>query len=156
MPQDPASGAARSTRTICEMLAAAGFEVHALATTATERDTRADPVAYLQQLAISVTVDAGRSASRVRPELHFRHRGIQYRLLHVGPRGIHGWQQVLGRQFDALFDRALHEFAPDVLFGYGGTPGDEERFRRARRQGVRTIFSLAQRELFEAGVLRRL
>jgi len=32
LPQDPASGAARSTRTMCEMLAAAGAEVHAVAT----------------------------------------------------------------------------------------------------------------------------
>jgi len=37
MPQDPASGAARSMRTICEMLAGSGWTVRVLATTATER-----------------------------------------------------------------------------------------------------------------------
>ena len=48
MPQDPASGAARSMRTICEFLAAAGMEVAALATTATEGELDAEPVEHLR------------------------------------------------------------------------------------------------------------
>lgn len=42
MPQDPASGAARTAQTACEMAAAAGWEVRAIGTTATERGMSAE------------------------------------------------------------------------------------------------------------------
>jgi glycosyltransferase involved in cell wall biosynthesis len=124
MPQDPASGAARSVRTICELLARSGFTVHALGTTATERESKSDPVEYLKQVGASVKVEPGRSG------------------VHVGSRHLYGWQTLHGRQFDILFDQALHDFKPDLLLAYGGLPADIKRHQRARRQGVRIVFAL--------------
>ncbi len=142
LPQDPASGAARSTRTMCEMLAAAGAEVRAVATTASERHGRADSSAYLRELGIEVQLHRGREAGRVRPELEFIDRGIHYHLLDVGPRDMHAWQKIVGLQFDRIFDRELHSFHPDMLLAFGGLPGDVRRYERARRQGARIVFSL--------------
>ena len=138
LPQDPASGAARSTRTVCEMLAVAGAEVRAVATTASERAGRADSVAYLRDLGI----DAQVTRTGKRPELEFHHRGIHYTLLDVGLRDMHGWQKIVGSQFDLLFDREIHTFKPDLLLAFGGLPGDRRRYQRARRQGVRIVFGL--------------
>lgn len=138
LPQDPASGAARSTRTMCEMLAAAGAEVHAVATTASERGLRFDPKAYLRDLGVQPEVRKGGT----RPEIIFHDRGIHYHLLDVGPRDMHAWQKIVGAQFDLIFDRELHSFRPDLLLAFGGLPGDQRRYERARRQGVRLVFSL--------------
>jgi glycosyltransferase involved in cell wall biosynthesis len=142
LPQDPASGAARSTRTMCEMLGAAGFIVHAVATTATETATKSDAVSYLRTLGIAPQVERGRGKPRGRPELRFHHRGVHFRLLDTGPREMRGWQQIHGRQFDLMFDDELHSFRPDVLLGFGGLPGDVRRYERAKRQGVKLVFAL--------------
>lgn len=132
MPQDPASGAARSMRTICEMLAGAGFTVHVLATTATERAKATGAVAYLEGLGIDVAVncDAG-----WQPEMRFIDRDVQYVLVDVSS-GL-GWQQ-----FDDLFDETLRSFSPDILLAYGGIPEDRRRYARARQQGIKTVFAL--------------
>jgi glycosyltransferase involved in cell wall biosynthesis len=124
------------------MLAAAGAEVHAVATTATERATKSDASAYLATLGIALHVDRGHTRERTRPELSFDHRGVRYRLLDVGPRDMHAWQQIHGRQFDRLFDDEVHRFKPDALLGFGGLPGDIRRYQRAKRQGVKLIFAL--------------
>jgi glycosyltransferase involved in cell wall biosynthesis len=142
LPQDPASGAARSTRTIAAMLAAAGMEVHAVATTASEGADRRDTTAYLRELGIEVTTLPGHTAARVRPELLFEDDGIHYHLLDVGRRDLHAWQRIVGAQFDRIFDQELHAFRPDLLLAFGGLPGDRRRYDRARRQGVRMVFAL--------------
>jgi hypothetical protein len=82
---------------MCEMLAAAGFMVHAVATTATERASKADALAYLATLRIAPHIDKGHTRERTRPELTFDHRGVHYRLLDVGPRDMHAWQRIHGR-----------------------------------------------------------
>jgi glycosyltransferase involved in cell wall biosynthesis len=142
LPQDPASGAARSMSTICEMLAQAGFAVRAVGTTATERAGKEAPISYLRKLGISVQVEHGRIKPRIRPELTFSHRGVAHRLLDVGNRSHVQWESVHGRQFDLLFDDELHSFRPDILFTFGGSPGDRRRIERARRQGARIVFAL--------------
>ena len=142
LPQDPASGAARSTRTMCEMLAAAGAEVRALATTASERAGRTDTAGFLHELGIEATVHRGHTAARTRPELAFTDRGIHYHLLDVGPRNMISWQRVVGAQFDKLFDQELHSFRPDLLLAFGGLPDEIRRYERARRQCTKVIFSL--------------
>ena len=142
LPQDPASGAARSTRTMCEMLAAAGAEVRAVATTASESASRHDPVAFLRDLGIQPEITKGHTRQCVRPELAFTHRGIGYHLLDVGPRNMHAWQKVVGVQFDLMFDRELHSFRPDIVVAFGGLPEDVRRYERARRQSAKIVFSL--------------
>ena len=142
LPQDPASGAARSTRTICELVSRAGFEVRVVATTASERAGHHDPVAYLGELGIVPHVLPGRTKTRVRPEYQFHDRSVSYRLLDVGPREMLAWQKIHGKQFDQMFDDELHRFRPDVVMGFGGHPSDIARFDRARRQGARVVFAL--------------
>jgi glycosyltransferase involved in cell wall biosynthesis len=153
LPQDPASGAARSTRTMCEMLAAAGAEVRAVATTASERAGHADSAAFLKELGLSPTIYPGHTTERVRPELEFTDRGIHYRLLDVGRRDMHAWQKIVGAQFDRLFDHEIHSFRPDILLAFGGLPGDTRRYERARRQGVRVVFSLRNEGYLKGGEL---
>jgi glycosyltransferase involved in cell wall biosynthesis len=127
---------------MCEMLAAGGFEVHAVATTATERANKSDTLAFLGTMGLAPEVHRVHTKARPRPELSFTHRGVQYRLLDVGGRGMHDWQQVLGHQFDLMFDDELHSFRPDLLLGFGGMTGDAKRYERAKRQGVKLVFAL--------------
>jgi glycosyltransferase involved in cell wall biosynthesis len=131
LPQDPASGAARSMRTICEMLAGAGWTVGVLATTTTERAKAAGITSYLKGLEIDIEVD--REVGR-RTERRFTYRGVQYLLLDSLP--IFTWQ------FDDLFDETLLKFSPDILLAYGGRPEDRRRYERARQHGVKTVFGL--------------
>ena len=134
MPQDPASGAARSMRTICEMLAGTGWDVRVLATTATEHAahrTHLGAVSYLKRLGIDVAIKcrAGRLA-----EFRFTHRGVEYLLLDMQP----AWSW----QFDDLFDQTVRDFSPDILLAYGGRPEDRRRYERARAWGVKRVFGL--------------
>lgn len=127
---------------MCEMLAASGCEVHAVATTATERAIRTDALTYLREMGIDAQVERGKADPRPRPEISFEHRGVSYRLLDVGPRAMHAWQKLYTRQFDQMFDDDLYRFKPDILLGFGGHPTDIKRYDRAKRQGVRLVFSL--------------
>jgi glycosyltransferase involved in cell wall biosynthesis len=142
MPQDPASGAARSMTTTCEMLAESGFLVRALATTGTESGIHTEPLALLRGLGCDVQLAAGRTGNRIRPELEFTHRGVGYRLLDIGRKNLYKWEQTCGRQFDLAFDDELRRFQPDILFTYGGSSADVHRHQRARRQGTRIVFGL--------------
>jgi glycosyltransferase involved in cell wall biosynthesis len=123
------------------MLAASGFEVHAVATTSTELSRQTSVSAFLKTMDIAPSIQRG-AKGRPRPELTFEHRQIRYLLLDVGPCGINSWQKLHGRQFDLMFDRELHNFRPDIMLCYGGHPGDVARYHRARRQGVRIVFAL--------------
>ena len=135
MPQDPASGAARTAQTALEMASEAGFEVRALATTATERGSKADPLQYLQSIGLDVEVTPATSQNR--RELRFEQRGIPYTLLDTGRCGVTKWEPSYGRSFDHLFDAEIETFRPDILFTYGGLPGDVRRHRRAHLHGAR-------------------
>lgn len=138
MPQDPASGAARTAQTACEMAVEAGFEVRALGTSATERGAKADPLNYLQSIVPAVQVTP--PSNKNRREFRFAQRGISYTLLDTGRFPVTGWEAVHGRQYDILFDRELETFAPDIVFTYGGLPGDLRRHRRARQRHCRIAF----------------
>jgi hypothetical protein len=151
LPHDPASGAARSMRSISAMLAAGGFAVRALAVTATERAQKEDTAAYLASLGIEPEV--GRRDKGNRPELSFFHRGISYRLLDTAGTTFTGWQELYNRQFDRMFDEELEQFDPDVMFTFGGTPADVRRRRRARRRGVKVVFGLRNMGYLAPGAL---
>lgn len=148
LPQDPSSGAARTAQTAVEMALESGFEVRALATTATERATHSDPVAYLRSLGIEPEIRP--ASSKGARELRFRQRGIPYTLLDTGRFGLMQWEKTHGRQFDRLFDEALETYDPDIIFTYGGLPGDIRRLRRARQKDIRVAFCV-----FNMGYLHR-
>ncbi len=148
LPQDPSSGAARTAQTAAEMALESGFEVHALATTATERGIHTDPLSYLHSMGLQPEVrPASTKGSR---ELRFEQRGIRYTLLDTGRFAVTQWEKTHGRQFDRLFDDAIASFDPDILFTYGGLSGDMRRIRRARQKGIRVASCV-----FNMGYLHR-
>jgi glycosyltransferase involved in cell wall biosynthesis len=159
LPQDPASGAARSMRTICELLATAGWSVRALATTATESATPIDAQDYLQGLGLPATI---RPPSRAvykhdRPVIEFADpRGIHYQLLDTGALRMTGWQDAHGSQFNRLYQRELADHRPDIVFGFGGSPADVERFTRARAAGCKVAFGLRNLGYKDGAFLRDL
>ncbi len=118
-PFDRSSGAARSMRTICEMLVPHGFDVHCVATTATEFG-KPQP-------------DGGLALPP------FNDNGVAYRLLNVENLN---WRVRHGKAFDKMFDDELSIFRPDVVFTYGGFQDDLGRHERARRHGAKVIFGL--------------
>jgi glycosyltransferase involved in cell wall biosynthesis len=138
MPQDPASGAARTAQTALEMAAEGGFEVRALGTTATERGSKADPLTYLQSIGLDVHVTL--PTNKNRREFRFTQRGIHYTLLDTGRQGVTKWEASHGRQFDLLFDAELEAFEPDILFTYGGLRDDIRRHKRAHLKDCRIAF----------------
>jgi hypothetical protein len=152
MPQDPASGAARTAQTACEIAVQAGFEVHALGTTATERGWKADALEYLRAagLDVHVTPAAGGHFRQYR----FTQRGISYTLLDTGRFAMTKWEATHGRQFDRLFDEELETFQPDILFTYGGYAGDMRRQRRARQKRVRIAFCVFNMAYLNADFFR--
>lgn len=159
LPQDPASGAARSLRTICELLAAAGWSVRALATTNTEAAALPDIAGFLRSSGLVPTVRAPNRAvyKHDRPVLEFNDaHGIHYQLLDTGDLGVTGWQEHQSSQFNRLYQRELAEHKPDVVFGYGGHPTDVERFFRAKTAGCKVVFGLRNHGYKNATWLRDL
>lgn len=145
LPQDPTSGAARSMRTICELLASAGWSVRALATTATESATPIAARDHLPAAGLTITPrPPNRSVYKQdRPVLECTDvHGIHYQLLDTGGHTIMGWQEEHGSQFNRLYQRELADHKPDIVFGYGGSPGDIERFTRAQAAGCKVVFGL--------------
>jgi glycosyltransferase involved in cell wall biosynthesis len=70
-------------------------------------------------------------------------------LLDTGRQAVINWEASHGRQYDLLFDAELEAFAPDIVFSYGGLPGDVRRHRRAHLKGARIAFCV-----FNMGYLR--
>ncbi len=140
LPQDPSSGAARTSRTICEFLAASGaFTVQALATTATESGSAEDVRRHLPG---DLQVIEPSGPGKDRPILRFSTRGIDYSILDSSIPSNTGWEPAHGAQFDRMLDTCLAGFTPDLVFTYGGQPSMIERWRRARARGARIVFGL--------------
>ena len=122
-PFDPTNGAARSMRTIAELMAAAGHQVRCVATTATEHD-------------LGPLVIDGTQAFSVK-------RGVEYH--GVCTNGLNlsrTWRnQQTEQTFDWIFQREI-DTRPDLLLCYGGHPTDIARYERAKRAGVKIVFGL--------------
>jgi len=145
LPQDPASGAARSMRTAVEMLATAGWQVQVLAVTASEGATPIVAEDFLRGTGLVISIQAPNLAvyRHDRPVLEFTDaHGIFYRLLDTGDQPALRWHMEYGTQFNRLYQRELAEHRPDVVFGYGGFDADLERYRRARAAGCKVVFGL--------------
>ena len=155
MPQDPASGAARSCKTICEYLAASGqFTVRALATTATEKALENNAERYLQDLGLLVERRAAADRDEA-PELHFTDKEITYTLLESPNMRENEREMRHGRRFDRLFDQMLADFQPHLIFTFGGHPDMIRRWLRARQRGIRIVFGLRNQGYLNAGPLFR-
>lgn len=145
MPQDPASGAARSMRTICEMLASfpERFVVRGVGTTATERLTGSGECDAENVLAASGITPAVEPAAGSRPRvLRFERCGVGHALMDTGARLVHQWAAETDRAFTELVVSEARTFRPDIVFTYGGQPGEVERRRRLREGGAAVVFGL--------------
>lgn len=152
LPHDPASGAARSLRTACEFLTAAGWSVRALATTATET-AGGDGRALLAQQGIEPEERAPNRAiyRHDRPVLIFTDsHGIHTTLLDTGNLALSAWPEYHSTQFNRLYTRELADFHPDIVFTFGGHPSDVERYRRASAAGAKVVFGLRNHGYYEA------
>ena len=124
-PFDPTNGAARSMRTIAELMAKAGHQVRCVGTMATEHPRRSDLVL---------------SGSGQHYEL--KSRGVTYRLVRTPGKSTQNWRdQETEHTFDWLFQRET-DTRPDILLCYGGHPTDLKRYERAKRAGVKIVFGL--------------
>lgn len=137
---DPASGAARSTRDLLELLAARGWNCAVLSGPLLDGAT-ATPEAVLQ---------AEGQAYRYRPGTV---GDVPCRLLHSFLNGVnvHGFQpdpaqgepdEATSRAFLQVFDQVADRFRPEVVWTYGGQPLALSLLRRARRRGAKVVFAL--------------
>ena len=117
-PFDPTNGAARSMRTIAELMAAAGHEVRCVATTAREHGCDA---VY---------------------DTRFHRRDVSYSIVDTNGLGTQHWRKADSElEFDIRFNNALN-YCPDLLLCYGGHPTDVARYHRAKRASVKIVFGL--------------
>ncbi|MDB6092997.1 MAG: hypothetical protein JWM32_559 [Verrucomicrobia bacterium] len=134
-PFDPTSGAAQSTRLIAEILAAQGFQVRSLATTACEGDLPSDHAFVLKELNLPT-----------RPEpasfLSIESENVRHTLLPVDATWKHDWEHRVGAAYEQEYARILNEWSPDFVLTYGGDGTDLVRRRRARESGAKVIFAL--------------
>jgi glycosyltransferase involved in cell wall biosynthesis len=149
LAQDPATGAPRSMASIAEMLAASGFTVRGLTTTASEKTEKFEAAQHLRGLGLSPRFDKGPHGKL----WFYSYRGVDYQALDVGKLSPILWERVQGRDFDALFDEALREFQPHFLLTFGGSPGDVRRRIRARLAGVKVVFGLRNDGYLAPGAL---
>jgi glycosyltransferase involved in cell wall biosynthesis len=117
-PFDPTNGAARSMRTIAELMVAAGHNVRCVATTA--REHGCDSV-Y---------------------DTRFSQRGVSYSIVNTNGLGSQRWRTPETElDFDRRFE-AARGHNPDLLLCYGGHPTDQKRYLRAHQSGVKIVFGL--------------
>ena len=125
-PFDPTNGAARSMRTIGELMAAAGHEVRCVGTTATE---------------CAPGPDFGWFWGDERVKGGF-YREVRYRLLNTLGASTKKWRTPEREaDFDSVFGMELQN-QPDILLCYGGHPRDLMRFDRGKQAGVKVVFGL--------------
>lgn len=134
-PLDPASGAARSAREVCELLAAHGWQVTFAAFSCTEGGHSVNAADLEQQYGItSVT-------SHPDEGLSFTYRRVTYRLLDTGPFAINQARVAFASRFDALVQSACSPL-PDILLTYGSSEDEVRRRARLRALGVKVVFFL--------------
>jgi len=140
LPADPASGAARSMLTTVEMLAAAPdkFQVHALATSASENPTPIPLAEYFSQQNITLqeSLFAGRKLFR------YTHRNVQTTILDVGPTSPLDAEKLHGSTYNSLLEQILRKQKIDTVLTFGGHPEAFQRRRIAKQHRCKVVFGL--------------
>jgi hypothetical protein len=151
MPQDPASGAARSMRTMCEMLASLPerFKVRAVVCTGTEHATPEPAEAVLRAAGVSPVVEPARAG---RPRvLRFERHGVSYAMLDTGATMLHKCDPATNAAFDDLLDAEFADFRPEQVLTFGGQPTEMARRKRLRERGAAVVFGLRNHGYLRAG-----
>lgn len=155
-PFDPASGAARVDRTVCELLVEAGFTVRAVCTTASEHERPEPHAQVLGALGVSPRVQNAASAGGTRDVWRFERAGVAYTMLDVGQTGPMAWLDAHHDQFMTLVREAVAQRAPDIVFGYGGLRQERERREFVRRAGAASVMYLHNWAYLQSNLWRQL
>jgi glycosyltransferase involved in cell wall biosynthesis len=139
-PLDPASGAARSLRGVCELLAVNGWDVTVTATTGAENGLNFDGETLRRDFGIEAVVTRP-DRSPGWKHLTFSYRGLSYRLLDTAGYGINEARVSLAAGMDALVLQAA-ERRPAVLLTYGSSEEEVRRRASLRAMGTKVVFFL--------------
>ncbi|MGD9689565.1 MAG: glycosyltransferase [Phycisphaerales bacterium] len=151
LPHDPTSGAALTMLALSRLLARAGMNVRAIATSAIEG---AAPLALLPLLAgrgIRAEVDRRAAVGKGRPVVRFRDEGgahggagsVHCTILDVGKVALKDWEFLHGAQFNRLVMNELESFSPDVVLTFGGQPAEQSRRYMCRAAGAAVVFAVS-------------
>lgn len=152
-PFDPASGAARADRTICELLAEAGFHVRAISTTASEHEQPAPHLEYLKGFGIHPTIDRATNPGD-RGILRFDHKGVRHIMLDVGQTSPYAWFSSQHARYMRIVQENLDHEVPSIIYGYGGMPQEMERRELCRQRGAVSLMMLHNWGYFSPGAFR--
>lgn len=142
LPHDPTSGAALSMLAKAKILATAGFEVRALATSATEGATPLSLLPLLAQRGIRPELDRRAAVGKGRPVLRFMQSGAHFTILDTATLGIRDWDFQHGQQFGRLLMYELERFQPEIVYTFGGMPPEQARRQLCRASGAAVVFCL--------------
>lgn len=136
---DDSNGAAVASRALVELLARKGFDVEVLSGLRFDVDREVDVDALLAEKGIG-KLDPTFSYSISHDRLIFHGVPITlHRTTSTRPREADERERA---EFLALLEEAFERFRPDVLIGYGGDRLAREVFERARKRGIKTVFTL--------------
>lgn len=151
LPQDPAGGAVRSLRTICEMLSAApgdAFHIMAIGTTATDHLAGLDARAVLREQGLTIYEEPPPRAGDL-PILRFNQRGIEYTLLETGRLRSGEWNAGHAGQFDVILGSILARFRPEVVLTMGANMHERQRQKRCREHGAAVVLGVRQHGYYD-------
>lgn len=121
-------------RTVCEMLARRGYEVHAIGTTVHESDVVFDPVIALKENGVNFRWCTVSTGKRV---ILCKSNDVSYEI--VNSRGI---DPELDDDLTELLRRSLRIRSYDVALTFGGRASDERRRELIRDSGCAVVFGL--------------
>jgi glycosyltransferase involved in cell wall biosynthesis len=142
LPHDPTSGAAISMLATAKLLAAAGFPVRALSTSASESPGGVPLLPLLAQRGIRPEIDRRSAVGKGRPVVRFVDGGAHFTVLDTGALGVRDWDFPHGQHFQRLLLHELEAFQPEVVFTFGGMPTEQARRHVCRAAGAAVVFCL--------------
>jgi glycosyltransferase involved in cell wall biosynthesis len=139
-PFDPTSGAPRSMLSICRILAAAGWEVRTLCTTAFDSAAVKDGTKWHEAQGFKMRMVS--VADSHRPVWRFEKDGISHCLVDTGPARTDEWARLYSDSMCAACVAVSKEFSPDVVLTYGGSLGMHVCRRVLREKGAAVVLGL--------------
>ncbi len=143
LPQDPASGAARTLLSVAAALVRRGFDVRSLSSSAMEAANPPKALPMLRELGVEVEVDRRPAAGQGCPVWRYLHKGVKCEVMDTGRLPLREFDFPHGLQFNRLLTQALDEFKPEVVLTFGGTPPEQTRREICRQHGAAVVFALA-------------
>jgi len=149
---DPTAGVTQSLRTIMEWLADAGHECHILTTSRFESPVTFTIDAHLRDQGVDVSglaspdAPSKRSAKKWRgadrPVVQYSVKNVPVTLLLTRHNDESRPDRAESRQYLALLEKLMDDFAPDQLIACNGHPMIFEAMAGARKRGVTTAFAV--------------